>query len=114
MVSIFEPGDCILVDASDSLRLTLQQIGWLTFIGKFHGHNLEMTRQFASTFDGRKAIIGNLELTLDQQTLAEATNLSTTGEEWFKGKYEKKTSIGTISSRKIPQMSFLKVYLLVH
>ena len=49
-----------------------------------------MTRQFASTFDGRKAVIGNLELMIDQQTLAEATSLSNTGEEWFKGKYDKK------------------------
>lgn len=90
MVSRIEPDDCIQADASDSLRLKLQQIGWLTFIRKFHGHNLEMTRQFASTFDGRKAVIGNLELIIDQQTLAEATGLSNTGEEWFKGRYDKK------------------------
>ena len=80
--------DCIMVDASDSLRLKLQQIGWLEFIRKFHGYNLEMTKQFVATFDGRKAVIGNLELIVDQETLAEATSLLNTGEEWFKGKYD--------------------------
>lgn len=51
-VSRVEPNDCIMVDASDSLRLKLQQIGWLEFIRKFHGYNLEMTKQFAATFTG--------------------------------------------------------------
>ncbi len=57
-----EPDDCILVDASDSLRSSLLQIGWLNFIKKFHGYNTEVSRQFVATFDGHKAIIGNLEL----------------------------------------------------
>jgi len=89
MISRSEPDDCILVDASASLQLKLQQIGWLMFIKKFHGHNLEMTRQFASTFDGLRAVIGDFELIIDQQALAEATGLSNTGEQWFKGKYDK-------------------------
>ena len=88
-VSRIEPDDCILVDASDALRLKLQQIGWLEFIRKFHGHNLEMTKQFSATFDGRKAIIGNLELPVTQETISEATSLLNAGEEWFKGKYDR-------------------------
>ena len=48
-----------------------------------------MTKQFAATFDGRKAVIGNLELIVNQETLAEATSLPNTGEEWFKGRYDK-------------------------
>ena len=84
-----EPDDCIQVDASSSLQLKLQQIGWLTFIKRFHGHDLEVARQFASTFDGWKAVIGSFELIIDQQILAEATGLSNYGEEWFKGNYDK-------------------------
>jgi len=89
MISRTEPDDCIQVDASASLQLKLQQIGWLMFVKKFHGHNLEMSRQFASTFDGRKAVIGDFELIIDQQALAEATGLPNAGEQWFKGKYDK-------------------------
>jgi len=89
MISRSEPDDCIQVDASDSLQFKLQQIGWLIFIKKFHGHNLEMSKQFASTFDGRKAVIGDFELIIDQQSLAEATSLPNTGEQWFKGNYDK-------------------------
>ena len=48
-----------------------------------------MTKQFAATFDGRKAVIGNLELLVTQETIVEATSLQNAGEEWFKGKYDK-------------------------
>ncbi len=88
-VSRIEPNDYILVDASDSLRLKLQQIGWLEFIRKFHGHNLEATKQFAATFDGKRVVIENLELPVTQETIVEATSLPNIGEEWFKGKFDK-------------------------
>jgi len=83
MISRSEPDDCIQADASNSLQLKLRQIGWLNFIKKFHGHNI------ASTFDSVRAVIGDFELVVDQQALAEATGLSNTGEQWFKGKYDK-------------------------
>jgi len=61
-VSRVEPDDCILVDSDDTLRQKLQKVGWLNFIKKFHGYNLEVAKQFAATFDGKKAVVGNLEL----------------------------------------------------
>jgi len=48
-----------------------------------------VTKHFAATFDSRKVVIGNLELTITQETIAEATSLPNAGEEWFKGKYDK-------------------------
>jgi len=48
-----------------------------------------VARQFASSFDGRKGVIGSFELILDQQILSEATGLPNSGEEWFKGNYNK-------------------------
>ena len=57
-----EPDDCILVDSDDVLRQKLQKVGWPNFIKKFHGYNLEVAKQFAATFDGKKAVVGNLEL----------------------------------------------------
>ena len=84
-----EPIDCIRVDASDSLTSKLQRIGWYSFIKKFRGYNLEVSKQFVATFDGHKAIIGSLELPVTQESIAEATSLPNTGEEWFKGKYNR-------------------------
>ena len=85
--SRFEPNDCIMIDASSSLLKSLQRVGWYDFIKKFQGYNLEVSRQFAATFDGHKAVIGSLELPVTQESIAEATSLPNLGEEWFKGKY---------------------------
>jgi len=87
--SRFEPIDCIYVDASSSLLKKLQQVGWYNFVKKFRGYNLEVSRQFAATFDGHKAVIGSLELPVTQESIAEATSLPNSGEEWFKGKYNR-------------------------
>ena len=83
-VSRIEPDDCILVDSDDALRQKLQKVGWLNFIKKFHGYNLEVAKQFAATFDGKTAVVGNLELQVTKQSIAEATGLMDEGEEWFK------------------------------
>ena len=87
--SRFEPIDCIYVDASSSLQKKLQQVGWYDFVKKFRGYNLEVSRQFAATFDDHKAVIGSLELPVTQESIAEATSLPNLGEEWFKGKYNR-------------------------
>ncbi len=83
-----EPIDCIRVDASDPLTAKLQRIGWYNFIKKFQGHNLEVSKQFAATFDGKKAVIGSLDLPVTQESIAEATSLPNLGEEWFKGRFD--------------------------
>jgi len=65
-VSRVEPDDCIMVNSYDTLRQKLQKVGWLNFIKKFHGYNLEVSKQFATTFDGKKAVVGNLELQVNK------------------------------------------------
>jgi len=87
--SRFEPDDCIYVDASSSLQEKLQQVSWYDFIKKFRGYNLEVSRQFAATFDGHGAVIGGFEFPVTQESIAEATSLPNLGEEWFKGKYNR-------------------------
>lgn len=42
--SRFEPIDYIYVDASNSLRNSLQQVGWYDFVKKFRGYSLEVSR----------------------------------------------------------------------
>ena len=79
-VSRVEPDDCIMVNSNDTLRQKLQQVGWLNFIKKFHGYNLEVSRQFSATFDGKKVVVGNLELQVTKQSIAEATGLIDEGE----------------------------------
>lgn len=90
----------MLIDANTTLCLKLQQIGWLNFIQKFHGHNLEVARQFAATFDGKRDVIGNLDLPVSRQSISEATGLLDEGEEWFK--------TGQIDKKVIPWNHFFK------
>ena len=54
---------------------------------KFSGCNLEVTRQFASTFDGSKAQIGNLILSISDKYISQVTRLPQIREKWFKKQY---------------------------
>ena len=50
-----------------------------------------MAKQFVATFDGKKAVVGNLELQVTKQSIAKATGLMDEGEEWFKAvQFDKK------------------------
>ena len=62
----------------------LHQASWIPFLHKFSGYNLEVTRQFATTFDGSKAQVGNLILSISDEYISQVTGLTQTGEKWFK------------------------------
>ena len=62
----------------------LERNGWLVFIEKFEGFNLAVAQQFALTFDGCRAKIGNIQLVLNEDFLSSATGLPTEGQKWFK------------------------------
>jgi hypothetical protein len=57
---------------------------WVKFIQSFEGFNLEVAQAFAKTFDGARAKIGDLQLQVDEESIAEATGLSREGDHWFK------------------------------
>jgi hypothetical protein len=64
----------------DSARSDLEENGWLPFIQKFKGFNLCVVRQFALTFDGCRAKVGDVQLEIDEQFISLATGLPTTGQ----------------------------------
>jgi len=64
----------------------LKKARWLRFIQKFKGHNKEVTKAFARSFDGQTVEIGDLKLTVTETTVAAATGLCQEGERWFKNK----------------------------
>ena len=69
-------------------RNALQKAKWLKFIQKFKGYHKEVTKAFARSFDGKtNAVeIGDLQFTVTESSLAEATALPRTGERWFKNR----------------------------
>jgi hypothetical protein len=68
----------------DNARQDLADSGWLTFVERFEGFNLCVARQFAMTFDGCRAKVGDVQLEIDEQFISSATGLSTSGQRWFK------------------------------
>jgi hypothetical protein len=62
----------------------LEEFGWLPFIRKFDGFNPGVARQFALTFDGCRARVGDVQLEIDEQFLSLATSLPATGQKWSK------------------------------
>ena len=64
----------------------LKKVRWLRFIQKFKGHNKEVTKAFARSFDGQIVEIGDLKFTVTKATVAAATGLPQEGERWFKNR----------------------------
>jgi hypothetical protein len=58
--------------------------GWDIFIKWFEGYNLVVAQDFTQYFDGFKAKIGDLQLEVTEDSIAQATGLSQEGERWFK------------------------------
>jgi hypothetical protein len=50
----------------DNARQDLADSGWLTFVERFDGFNLCVVRQFAMTFDGFRAKVGDIQLEIDE------------------------------------------------
>jgi hypothetical protein len=86
----------------DNARQDLADSGWLTFVKRFEGFNLCVARQFATTFDGCRAKVGDVQLEIDEQFISSATGLSTSGQRWFKNcKVEEVSWTLLFQSRKI-------------
>jgi hypothetical protein len=62
----------------------LEEFGWLSFIRKFDGFNIPVARQFALSFDGFRAKVGDLHIEVTEHSLSLATGLPVKGEKWSK------------------------------
>jgi hypothetical protein len=55
-------------DASEDLKSQ----GWIEFIKKFHGYNLQVAQKFSLSFDGFRAKVGDVQLEITKEFLSEA------------------------------------------
>jgi hypothetical protein len=79
-----EPNGCqALLTFSDACN-DLEQNGWLAFIKKFDGFDLAVARQFALSFDGCRAKVGDVQLEITEGFLSMATGLPAKGQKWSK------------------------------
>jgi hypothetical protein len=79
-----EPNGCQALLTFDGAYSDLEEFGWLPFIRKFDGFNLTVARQFALSFDGCRAKVGDVQLEITEQSLSLATSLPVKGQKWSK------------------------------
>jgi hypothetical protein len=79
-----EPNGCQALLTFDGAYSDLEEFGWLLFIRKFDGFNIFVARQFALSFDGYRAKVGDLQLEITEQSLSLATSLPVKGQKWSK------------------------------
>jgi hypothetical protein len=79
-----EPNGCQALLMFDGAYSDLENLGWLPFIRKFDGYNSTVARQFALSFDGCRAKVGDVQLEITEQFLSSATSLPVTGQKWSK------------------------------
>jgi hypothetical protein len=79
-----EPNGCQALLTFDGTYSDLEEFGWLPFISKFDGYSLPVARQFALSFDGCRAKVGDVQLEVTEQFLSLATSLPVEGQKWSK------------------------------
>jgi hypothetical protein len=79
-----EPNGCQALLTFDGAYSDLEEFGWLPFIRKFDGFNISVARQFALSFDGCRAKVGDVQLEITEQSLSLATSLLVKGQKWSK------------------------------
>ena len=65
MISIVEP-DVELIEAQEVYFPTFERVGWLEFLCILNGYNVQVTKDFAWSFNGEHAKIGDMELHIDE------------------------------------------------
>ena len=57
----------------DDAREDLERSGWLIFIRKFQGFNLQVSQEFTFSFDGCRDKVGDVQLEVTEDFLSQAT-----------------------------------------
>jgi hypothetical protein len=79
-----EPNSVMTLLLFGNAREDLERNGWRVFVEKFEGFNLAVAQQFAQTFNGCRAKIGEVQLELNEDFISSATGLPAMGQKWFK------------------------------
>ena len=66
----FEPNDIQALLLYDDAIKDLERIGWLVFIRKFQGFNLQVAQEFTFSFDGCREKVGDVQLEVTEDFLS--------------------------------------------
>ena len=79
-----EPNSSQALLLFDNAQKDLEDSGWLMFVQRFEDFNLTVAQQFALTFDGCRAKVGDIHLELNEEFIRSSTGLVAMGQRWFK------------------------------
>jgi hypothetical protein len=99
MVSRYEPGKLVTSEIHRDCIQILEQKQWIGFFEKFDGSCEEVALEFAHSFDGERATVGNLTIRISEDIIAHVTGLPQIGERYFKTKHFKDKSWASFISR---------------
>lgn len=85
LVSGFEMCGIEYIQAIDECIEPFTRTGWIPFLEKFTIFNVEFTKACALSFNGEYTQVGDIDLHLIEEFVAQATKLPLDGERWFKG-----------------------------
>jgi hypothetical protein len=109
MVSRYEPGRFVASEIHKDCMQILEQKQWLSFFEKFEGFCEGIALDFAYSFDGEKATVGNFILRITEDSLAVVTGLPQIGERYFKTKHFKdKSWVPFISRSRVASVNWKK------
>lgn len=78
------PNGSEILQSYDEIASMVQAVGWENFIQSFKGHNVMVARSFAQSFNGKKAIVVDLDLLVTESFISKSTGFPPKGEKWFK------------------------------
>jgi hypothetical protein len=79
-----ELNDISYLESHPEVCQIFKDAGCYNFWKTLHSFHQQVAEAFALNFDGNKEIIGQDEFKIDEALIAEVTELTTTGEKWFK------------------------------
>jgi len=79
-----EPENHSPIESKVEVRTKFRDAGWLDFIRKFSGHDIEISNQFILSFQNDAVRIKGLRFSVTETTIFEATGIPCTGDRWFK------------------------------
>jgi len=74
-----------LINEEPTTLEVFRRIGCLQFFQGLQGCHVQVSKEFAISFNGKNSMVGMLNLTITPETIAETTRIPRGGEQWFKG-----------------------------
>jgi len=73
-----------IFDGYIECQKVFRRAGLIPFFQKFQGYNEQVSKEFALNFDGKRARIGEIEIEIIEEFVAQVTYFPRQGGKWFK------------------------------